>query len=87
MVERRAYRKIIMRSDNEPAILASKEAARKESDMEIVLEEVPVGDRQANGLAENSVKNVQGKFRVLKKPWREDTGDEKMENVRLHLGW
>ncbi len=30
------------------------------------MEEVPVSDRQANGLAEGAVKNVQGQVRVLK---------------------
>ena len=30
------------------------------------MEEVPVGDHQANGLAENAIKNVQGQFRVIK---------------------
>ncbi len=65
MVERLGYRKIIRKSDNEPAILALKEAVRRESDVEIVMEEVPVGDHQANGLVGNAVKNVQGKFRVI----------------------
>ena len=55
-----------MKSDNEPAILALKEAVRRESDVEIVMEEVPVADHQANGLVENAVKNVQGQFRVIK---------------------
>ena len=55
-----------MRSDNEPAILALKEAVRRESDVEIVLEEVPVGDHQANGLVGNAIENVQGQFRVTK---------------------
>ena len=34
--------------------------------MEIILEEAPVGDHRANGPVENAVKNVHGKFRVLK---------------------
>ena len=34
--------------------------------MEIVLEQVPVGDHQANGLVENAIKNAQGQFRVIK---------------------
>ena len=55
-----------MRSDNEPATLALKEAARRESELEIVLEEVPVNDHQADGLVENAVKNAQGQLRVLK---------------------
>ncbi len=61
MIERLGYKKIIMKSDNEPAILAFKEAVRRETDVEIVTEEVPVADHQAKGLVEN----VQGKFRVI----------------------
>ncbi len=39
---------------------------RRESDLEIVMEEVPVGDHQANGMAENAIKKVQGQFQVIK---------------------
>ncbi len=42
-VECLGYSKIIMRSDNEPAILALREAVRREMDVEIVLEAVPTG--------------------------------------------
>ncbi len=55
-----------MRSDNEPAVLGLKESVRRGSDVEIVLEEVPTGDHQGNGLVENAIKNVQGQFRVIK---------------------
>jgi hypothetical protein len=65
-VEQLGYNKIIMKSDSEPAILALKEAVRRETSVEVVVEESPVGDHQANGVAENAVKNVQGQFRVLK---------------------
>ncbi len=34
--------------------------------MKILMEEVPAGEHQANGLAENAVKIVQGQFRVIK---------------------
>ena len=34
--------------------------------MEIIMEEAPVGDHQANGAAENVVKNAQCQPRVLK---------------------
>ncbi len=57
------HRRIILRSDNEPAMLALKVAVRRESELEIALEEVPVNDHQANGLVENAVKNAQGQFR------------------------
>ncbi len=68
IVETLGHWKIIVRSDDEPAILALKGAARteRESDAEVVLEEVPVGEHQANGLAENAIKNVRGQFRVIR---------------------
>ena len=66
MVERFGYLKIIMKSDTEPAILALKEAVRRENDVEIVMEEVPVGDHRANGLVENAVEIVLGQFHVIK---------------------
>ena len=47
--ERLGYKKVILKSDNEPAILALKEAVRQETDVQIVMEEVPVGDHQAKG--------------------------------------
>ncbi len=55
-----------MKSYSEPAVLALKEAVRRETSVEILMEEAPVGDHQANGVAENSVKNLQGQLRVLK---------------------
>ena len=62
MVERLGYKKVIMKSDNEPATLALKEAVRRESDVEIVMEEVPVGDHQENGLAETPSRTCRGSF-------------------------
>ena len=56
----------MLKSDNEPAVLALKESVRKETDVELIMQESPVGDHQANGLAENAVKNVQGQVRTLK---------------------
>ena len=47
-LEQLGHRRITQRNDDEPAILALKEAARPESDIEIVLEEIPVNDHQAN---------------------------------------
>ncbi len=60
------HRRVIMRSDSEPAILALKEAVRRETDVEIILQAVPAGDHPANGLVENAAKNVQGQLRVIK---------------------
>ena len=59
-LEQLGYKTVVLRSDNEPALLALKVAVRKEIEVELIKEEVPVGDYQANGLVENAVKNVQG---------------------------
>ncbi len=49
MIEKLGYRKVMLRSNGEPAILGPKGAIRIESDLEIALEQVPVRDHQANG--------------------------------------
>ncbi len=61
-LEQLGHRRMISRSDNKPAILALKEAVSRESELEGVLEEVPVSDHQASGLVKNAVKNAQGQF-------------------------
>ena len=52
------YRKVVMKSDGEHAIVALKESVAKEAGVEYVPEESPVGDHQANGLAENACREV-----------------------------
>ncbi len=47
-------------------ILVLKDAVRRDTDVEIVLEAVPVVGHKASGLVENAAKNVQGQFRVIK---------------------
>jgi len=64
--EQMGYKRILMKSDNEPSILLLKDLVRKETDVEIIMEETPVGDHQANGMIENAIKNIQGQFRALK---------------------
>ena len=66
ITEELGYKKVVMKSDNEPSILQLKDLVRKETDVELVMEEVPVGDHASNGSVENAVKNIQGQFRVLK---------------------
>ena len=66
MLEQLGRRKAILSFDDEPALPVLKEAVRREVDVELIKEEAPVGDHQANGLVENAVKNVQGQFRVMK---------------------
>ena len=62
MVERLGYKKVIMKSDNKPAILALKEAVRRETDVEIVMEEVPVGDHQETDLQRTRSRTCRDSF-------------------------
>ncbi len=50
VLEQSGHRRITLKGDDETATLALKEAARRESELEIVLEEAPVSDHQAKGI-------------------------------------
>ena len=57
---------LILRSDGEPAIV---DLLNKVSDLRerpTILEKSPVGDSQANGLAERALQSVQKQTRILK---------------------
>lgn len=68
------YRKVVMKSDGEHSIVALKEAAAREAAIESVPEESPVGDHQANGLAENAIREVKRQIRVLRSALEESIG-------------
>jgi len=65
-IELLGYKKIILKSDNEPSIISLKQAVKDSMNVEIILEESPVGDHQANGEVENAIKRCAGQFRTLK---------------------
>ncbi len=58
-IEQLGHKKVNFRSDNEPVLLELKTAVRRESDVEIVLEQAPDGDHKTNGLVESAVANAQ----------------------------
>ncbi len=60
------YTKVIIKSDNEPSILALKKSTKETTKVEVIPEESPVGDHQANGEVENTVKRFAGQFRTLR---------------------
>ena len=60
------YRKVILKSDNEPAILALKDRAKKENTIDVVLESGVTHDSQTNGDIESGIQVFQGQFRTLK---------------------
>ena len=66
-IQELGYKRILLKSDNEPAIKRLKERVSEcLPGVECVPKEAPVGDSRANGSAENAVKQVKGQFRTLK---------------------
>ena len=61
------YNRLIIKSDQEPAILDLLRAAKREraEDIEIQPEESPVGEHQSNGDIERAVQAVEGQIRCM----------------------
>ena len=81
IIKRLGYSKIVLKSDQEPAIrnLEGKtqssiwedaaqlqENIKQECGCQVAIQHSPVGDSAANGMAENTVQRVQGQIRALK---------------------
>ena len=65
-IARLGHQRLVLKSDDEPAIVALKEAARSERPERVVMEESPVHDSAWNGAVENTIQQVQGQFRTMK---------------------
>ena len=67
MLKSLGYRKVILKSDQGNDICDLKKAVRLECpDIEVVMEESPVGEHQSNGQVENAIRQAQGVFRSMK---------------------
>ena len=78
---------MLLKSDNEPAILELKELVSDNlPGVEVVPKEAPVGDSRANGAAENAVKLVKGQVRCLKTAM-EDLYGCRLESDCCLLAW
>ena len=73
------YKKLILKSDQEPSIIALRNAVTNESNIEIIPEEVPIGESQSNGevegvIVDNLCTFSLGRIRYLQSifPWDED---------------
>ena len=68
-IKQLGYSKTVFKSDNEPAILDLKRAVcqilRSEHGMQVIEEESPVEDHQANGVVENANGQFGGMARTL----------------------
>ena len=61
------YRKLVLKSDNEPSILLLKDQVKENcKEIEIIYQEVPVGDHAANGMIENAIKVLKGQIRAAR---------------------
>ena len=60
------YKRLILKSDQEPAIKKLKAAVRREFSLEIPDEYSAVGDSQSNGEVEITVQVVEGQIRTTK---------------------
>ena len=60
------YKRIVLKSDQEPAIKTLKEAVKRAWDGEIVMEESPVAEHQSNGRVERAVQTIQGMVRTFR---------------------
>ena len=65
-IEQMGYKNIIFKSDQENSIKALKQAVRDTTSVEILMEESPVGEHQANGSIENAINDIKSQFRTLK---------------------
>ena len=60
------YRRIILKTDQEPAIMEFKQCGKSERPEEIMFEESPTYDSRANAEVERAIHTVQGQVRTLK---------------------
>ena len=65
-IEKLGDKKVLVRSDQEPAILALREEVEKHTHVEIVDEESKAYDSQSNGKIESVVQKVEKHFRTMK---------------------
>ena len=80
------YQRLILKSDNENSIKALKEKVKAEvQGIEVILNEGPTGDKQANGLAEVAVRETKRQSRALFSELEERMG--KIEAYHPLLLW
>ena len=61
-----SHQKVILQSEQEPSIIDVKHKAGTHTPTEIVYEESPVGDSNANGSIERANQTIQGQIRTIK---------------------
>ena len=70
------YKRVILKSDNEPSIKALKSKVKQVAQVEAILEEGKTGDKPSTGAVESSVKESKRQCRVMKSALQERLGLE-----------
>ena len=70
------FNELVLKSDNEPAILALKGKVKEESKLKIHMVEAPVEDHQANGYIEVGVRELKRQVRAILSDLQERLGFE-----------
>ena len=73
-LDKLGHRRMVVKSDQEPAILKLIEATVRERHQDITTEQSPVGEHASNGIAERAVQAIQGQARTFKLALEARTG-------------
>ena len=80
------YKRVIMRSDQEPAVKKLKETVKRVSDTQIVCEEFPVGESKSLGSINVQIQALQGMVRTLRDAMESRYGNI-LESTSPAIAW
>ena len=85
-IRRMGYQKIVLKSDQEPAIMALKGAVRNLQELEIIPEESPAYEHQSNGTVESAINRIGKQVRTMRSALEEKYA-RKIEGTHLIIPW
>ena len=65
-IESLGHSKVVLKSGQEPALLALKDSVKSEVRADVIMEESPEYESKSNGAIERAIQTVQGQFRAMK---------------------
>ena len=71
------HNRLILKTDQEPAMVALQECVKAASNSEIILRNSPVGESQSNGVVEKAIRDIEDQVRTLK-----DAAENRL-NIRI----
>ena len=77
------HKKIILKSDQEPSIIALRDEIIKQREEETIPEESQVAESQSNGPVERAVQTIQGQTRTMKDDVPEETKKERLKLINV----